>query len=341
MLRRAGLPVLFCVLVVLLLASAAGAQPPNVTGAWVPVGGGPAWQLTASGDGLTHLHAEWHGGPGHGSLFGTFDGSLTSAGNVYSGAHHVTEDPNVEASGTMKFTIDSLDKITVTYSQDNGVAGTIVLTGHATPAPVVPAGPLTVTATTFGTGVVVAAPPDAPISAISPPIPAATKAVDVDAEFTDADIEKIAAELKLVLAAYNDRRHKESIAIMCVFFLGHASVDQATSCNHYLAKLAGISLNKLRVPSAGGAGCPVAMAPLWSRGARPTARQIAQAVALTRRLVQVSCTRTGAKLSLHVAARGTAQLSKLLGPRAQAGFIRTSGGNDGAKPRLRVTWRRR
>jgi hypothetical protein len=340
--RRAGLSVLLGVLLVLLTASAAGAgQPPNVTGAWAPAGGGPAWQLTASGEGLTHLHAEWHGPPGHPNLFGTFDGTLTAAGNVYSGSHHVSEGPNIQVSGTMTFTIVGLDRITVDFAQENGVAGKIILSGHATPAPAAPAGPQTVTAANFGTGVIVAAPPGAPISAISPPIPTATRAVDVDAEFTDADIEKIAAELKLVLAAYNDRRQKESIGIMCVFFAGHADVDRSTSCTHYLAKLAGVRLAKLRLPSAVGAGCSVAMAPLWSRGPRPTARQIARAVALTHRLTQISCVRTGTKLSLHIAARGTAQLGKLLGPRAQAGFIRTSGGNDGADPRLHVNWRRR
>nr|MBA3717653.1 hypothetical protein [Actinomycetota bacterium] len=100
--------------------SAATADPPNVTGAWTPNNGAPAWQLTASGPGLNHLHADWHGPAGHETLFGQFDGSLNSAGTSYSGSFVVNEQGQQDpVAGTMTFQVDSIVHITVFYAQQN------------------------------------------------------------------------------------------------------------------------------------------------------------------------------------------------------------------------------
>jgi hypothetical protein len=133
----AGLALFAGLLLAFSLGSAAGApQPPNLTGTWTRSDGG-TFSLTASGTGLTHLHAEWHGtaASGHPKLFGVFDGSLNSAGDAYSGSLAITEG-DVHVAGTMTFHIDSPNKLTVTYSQANGVGGTIVMTrsgGTSTP----------------------------------------------------------------------------------------------------------------------------------------------------------------------------------------------------------------
>ena len=96
-----------------LFGTAAGApQPPDLTGTWTPTTGG-AWVLTASGPGLNHLHAEWQGTGTHSHLHGTFDGTLNSAGNAYSGSFSVTED-TTHVSGAMTFTIGSSDHLAVT-----------------------------------------------------------------------------------------------------------------------------------------------------------------------------------------------------------------------------------
>jgi FecR-like protein len=138
----AGLAVSACLLFA--LGSASGAvQPPNLTGTWTPTGGG-AFALTASGPGLDQLHADWQGTGAHSQLHGSFDGTLNTAGDAYSGSLFITEG-STSTGGSMTFHIDSLTQLTVTYSQDNGIGGTIVMTGQATPPP--PPPPPTSTAT--------------------------------------------------------------------------------------------------------------------------------------------------------------------------------------------------
>jgi hypothetical protein len=330
----------------LVLASAAGAsQPPNVTGAWSPGGGAPAWQLTASGAGLTHLHAEWHGPPGHSKLFGTFDGSLNAAGTAYSGGMAVTEGA-VHAAGSMTFTLDSPTKITVTYSQANGVAGTIVLAGHvasSTPATE------SVTSTSFGTPVTEAAPANTGLGAVSPTLPAGTKQVTLDGDLTDAEIDKLlgSIDLKKLLDAYNERRYRENVAVFCLIFApsgtlprdlwgGTSAARGKEPCITALGKLHHASL---RTPAGLTSGCAVAIAPVWTGKTPPTRQRLKQLATLGRARLAASCTTSGSHFSLHLAARGVATLNTLLGSRARAGFERTSGGNDGPNPQLSVTWR--
>jgi hypothetical protein len=136
-LYRRLLPVVCVVLAAAVLASAlAQAEPIDVTGAW-GISATPNisdWHLTAYGSGRSSLQASWTGGPGHGQLHGTFHGTLTGT-NVYSGPMQVAE-MSVRATGTMTFTILSKSRIVVTYSQSNGVHGTINLVRHVSETPV-------------------------------------------------------------------------------------------------------------------------------------------------------------------------------------------------------------
>src|SRR5439155_23568403 len=105
---------LAAVLLVFPLGSATAlSEPPNVTGTWTPTTGG-TWQLTASGPGLVHLHADWQGIGAHSQLHGSFDGGLNAAGDEYVGSFDITENGN-EVGGTMTFHIDSLTQLTVTF----------------------------------------------------------------------------------------------------------------------------------------------------------------------------------------------------------------------------------
>jgi hypothetical protein len=107
--------------------------PPDISGEWMDVKltGSFGWDLKVSPDRQT-LTANWHGGPGgpHATLVGDFTGTLNSAGNAYVGPMHVSEAGAPAVSGTMTFTMGpeqylGYPILTVTYSQENGVTGTI------------------------------------------------------------------------------------------------------------------------------------------------------------------------------------------------------------------------
>jgi len=107
--------------------AAASATPPNLTGSWESVTNptAPAWQLQASGTGLTSLHASWRGGAGHSALVGSFQGTLTRRNGlfIYAGPMHVTEG-NVIADGAMVIAAVSANRSAMSYRQTNGASST-------------------------------------------------------------------------------------------------------------------------------------------------------------------------------------------------------------------------
>jgi len=108
-------------------ASASAAAPPKLNGEWInpAAPAAPPYELKTSSDGEA-LKATWTGAPPHQNLHGTFHGELNAAGSGYEGVLHVTEG-SVSVGGTMTWTIDSPDRVTVSYKQDNGAGGTFTL----------------------------------------------------------------------------------------------------------------------------------------------------------------------------------------------------------------------
>jgi hypothetical protein len=119
-------------LAVALLSGGASAAPASLTGSWFdPHAASPAptWHLQAN-PGLTTLSATWVGGRGHEGLRGSFSGTLNGAQTAYSGTLHITEG-SLSVNGTMTFTIQTPDKLSVSYRQSNGVGGTFTLVRKA------------------------------------------------------------------------------------------------------------------------------------------------------------------------------------------------------------------
>ena len=122
-----------------LIAPAGAAQTLNVSGSWSPGGTGCPWILKAYGTNLESLHATWTGAcdtknvTGHAGLTGSFDGTLNSQGNAYSGNFAVHEG-SVNVTGTGVFQIVSSSKVVATIHAVAGASNTsvITLTGHAT-----------------------------------------------------------------------------------------------------------------------------------------------------------------------------------------------------------------
>ena len=102
-----------------LLAPAAGAAVPDVTGTWGGKPGDKNWHLVASGPGLEHLHGDWGGtaASGHAALHGTFEGTLS--GDTYTGTFSVTEE-SVHSTGTISFRVASPTLIDVSLRVTGG-----------------------------------------------------------------------------------------------------------------------------------------------------------------------------------------------------------------------------
>ena len=105
-------------------SSATTGVPPDLSGSWQGVGSpasAPLWQLTASGPGLTTLHASWRGALTHSGLVGSFVGTLGRPNGVYAytGTYDVTEAGNT-GTGAMSFTVVSVNEFALAYQASNG-----------------------------------------------------------------------------------------------------------------------------------------------------------------------------------------------------------------------------
>ena len=128
MFRRALVGAATIALAAAALGSLASGAVPDLTGSWFNVDAPSAspWQFKVSSDRQT-LTANWHGdaATGHPNLVGTATATLNSRQPVYVGTLHITEGPSVTTNGTITFTINARDSVTVVYQQDNGPGGTI------------------------------------------------------------------------------------------------------------------------------------------------------------------------------------------------------------------------
>ena len=144
---------------VLSAAPAGASQVLDVTGSWSPAGTGCPWVLQAGGTSLQKLHAAWTGAcdtknvSGHSSLEGTFDGTLNSSGNAYTGTFAVHEG-SVNVTGTGVFEIVSSTHIAVTLHATEGASNTslITLTGHAGGWPALPDALVSIASVSNGCG---------------------------------------------------------------------------------------------------------------------------------------------------------------------------------------------
>jgi hypothetical protein len=180
----------------------------------------------------------------------------------------------------------------------------------------------------------------------SPSLPASTTEVDLNAEFSDADVTQLAAALKVALAAYNRRKLLDALSYYCLVFVPNGSSYQLGlndfdavpgACDKFAASLLKKKAYKPRLPAAANGGCAVAFVPFWKAGTRVTAQQHSMAAAVARSEVKASCTSTqSGRLALKVTARGTTTLNQVLGKSAQAGIGASS--VAGGSTQLTVSW---
>ena len=187
--------------------------------------------------------------------------------------------------------------------------------------------------------------PGEPTDISSGRVPANTKTVEVEAEVTDAEIDKFLATLAIV-----KRKIAENNALgTCIIFGGGGDIEDEVvygavekACIKLLHAAATSPTRKGR---AAAGRCRVAIVPVWRRGSRPSPRQRRKAAAGYRRLVAASCRSSSPRrLKFRVTARGTsAKLNPLLGRRARAGVVRVAPrtAKEGPNAKLRVRWRRR
>jgi hypothetical protein len=179
----------------------------------------------------------------------------------------------------------------------------------------------------------------------SPSLPPSTTEVDASAQFTDAEIDRVAAALKLALAAYNRRKALEALSYWCLVFVPQGD-SYSLGLNNFAAipgacdKAAALTLKKsggrYRYLSALKAGCAVAFVPFWKPGSLVSVAQHNAAAAAARSEVQASCTgsRTG-RLSFRIVARGQTTLNQVLGRNVPA-TVGSAG--PAGKAQLQVTW---
>jgi hypothetical protein len=122
--RRAGLVAARIAVIALagaLHVAPARAATADLTGYWVNVAAptAPGWSLQATA-GLSKLHGDWHGtaAQGHPTLAGSFDATVNSTGNAYSGRYDIKE--SGDHPGDVIVTIHASGRITVTLEPDGG-----------------------------------------------------------------------------------------------------------------------------------------------------------------------------------------------------------------------------
>ena len=214
------------------------------------------------------------------------------------------------------------------------------------PVPTGPPGPTTApTATTpFGTPVTIPYQLNGIVQAPSPTLPAATTEVDLSAEISDADVTRMAAALKVALAAYNRRRELEAVTYFCIIYSNSLGGAQAPleefgkvvkKCDETISDYLKRKPSKRTLASAA-SHCGVTVVPVWKPGTRPTATQTAEAVAAARNEVHASCTAASGHLTLKAVAGAKTTLNQVLGKSAQAEVEATGKAPGG--PQLTLTY---
>src|SRR5439155_14581476 len=149
-----------------------------------------------------------------------------------------------------------------------------------------PAAGTTATSTAFDTPVTASILLGGALKVTSPVLPPSTKEVDIDEEFSDADVTRMAAALKLALAAYNahnTRLQADAVTTMCLFYNqypeDYGDEKEEPTCSALLYRIFyAKKTSALRVPSAAGS-CPIAFVPLLKKGTTSPGKQIGLAVA--------------------------------------------------------------
>ena len=179
----------------------------------------------------------------------------------------------------------------------------------------------------------------------SPALPGATTEVDLDAEVTDADIDRFIAVLKMAVAAYNRRKAIEALVNYCLVFVPKDSSykiglndfeDNVDNCEAFGKKMLSKKKTTARALAVAAGGCTSYVVPVWRRGTRPTLQQYHAAVAAARSQVSTSCSSpTGARMSLKVRSTASPTLNQVLGRSTQAGVDATG---TGPNARLKLSW---
>jgi len=204
---------------------------------------------------------------------------------------------------------------------------------------------LPTSSTPFGTPTTGAVALGAVIDVPSPSLPPNTTEVDASAEFSDADIAKLAAALKVAIAAYNRRKTLEALSYYCLVFVPDGDSNSLGLNNFASApgacdKFAAVVLKKgggKRFLQTASSRCATAFVPFWKPGSRVTTQQHNLALAVARSEVQATCTSTkSGRVALKVVARGKTTLNQVLGKSVQAGVGAT--GSPSGTPQLTVTW---
>ncbi len=264
----------------------------------------------------------------HGSPWGRFYFKLSSDGKSFTGAYETAGD-GLPLGNTSR------------WPAWNGTkAGSTGGTGGKTVSK------LATATKPFGTPVTGPVALGAVVDVPSPSLPASTSEVDLNAEFSDADVAQLAAALKMALAAANRRRLLDALSYYCLVFIPNGSSYQLGlndfaavpgACDKFAASFLKKKGYRPRRPAAASGGCAVAFVPFWKAGTRVTVQQHNSAVAAARSEAQASCTSTRAgRLALKVTARGTTTLDQVLGKSVQAGIGASSAA--GGTTQLSVTW---
>ncbi len=271
---------------------------------------------------------------------GCADGDHASVG--------VSVQPNETATATQEFLIKggAPGKVTISFGGPKNVEYEYTASAGA-PA----AGAGSTSSAPLGTPVTLAAPPaNKPANISSPPLPAAAKTVELDTQFSDADIDKLAVALKLLLDDHNRRAELDSLSYYCEFIRPLGKIPPEKAFAKPVRGLANCEDVEDRLEEAEGKtldanGCPIQIVPVWKADTKPTSADEAAALAYAQKQYKTSCP--------TIRQIGKSQdylwhmklfdqnLKNDLGGKAQASIERPSTATDGANPKMTVTWKSR
>jgi hypothetical protein len=199
----------------------------------------------------------------------------------------------------------------------------------------------------FGTPVTIGYRLGGVVAVPSPALPVATTEVDLDAQVSDAEIDRFVAVLKMALAAYNRRKAIDALVSYCIVFIPKDSStkiglndfeDNVDNCEKFGKKMLSKKKSTTRRLAVATGACTAYVVPVWKRGTRATLQQYQAAVAAARTQASASCTSpTTGRVSLKVRSTVNTTLNQVLGTSAHADVAATG---TGSNAQLRLTWAR-